>query len=70
MSQNINLLGPAFRKSQQVLTLGRTLQMAAVAIVTLAGCVRDQAKSRSRTRAYCFWMNCLSFRSRRWRACG
>lgn len=36
MSQNINLLGPAFRKSQQMLTLGRTLQMAALAVVTLS----------------------------------
>ena len=37
MSQYINLLGPAFRKQRLLLTLGRTLALAGVTTVVLAG---------------------------------
>ena len=37
MSQYINLLGPAFRKQRQVLTLGRTLALVGVTAVVMAG---------------------------------
>jgi hypothetical protein len=37
MSQNINLLGPAFRKQRQVLTLATVAQCLAVVLVALSG---------------------------------
>lgn len=37
MSQYVNLLGPAFRKQRLLLTLNRTLLLAAVAVVIMAG---------------------------------
>jgi len=37
MSQYINLLGPAFRKQRLLLTLGRTLALAGVTTVVMAG---------------------------------
>lgn len=37
MSQNINLLGPAFRKQRQLLTLATVLQCLAVVLVALGG---------------------------------
>ena len=37
MSQNINLLGPAFRKPRLVLTLGRTVALVAATTVVMTG---------------------------------